>query len=402
MRRKNNRNQGQQIPTPFDPNQFRRSAVMLHDPPRTQADTFAPGFNSPSMTERRISSPPPTYAPTVASMSHTYGDNKRQSSSGRSMHSNVDQPSTPTQMMNQPPEAPLFSPSAYGQSPFSPITTSPVAGQVPSYDSATAEHGQSVIRPLPSPPAQVLTRQSSASSGRATLPGSRKSPPTNDYIDLNRSSVSPYQAAQYAEISRKLSSDVPRMLDTEAAQKSLRTNTSVEVSPVAQNDTVSPFADPVTPVEQNSDGSTTTDNSLAPPIPRTRVDSTPPMLPEFDSSPPILPEINIQDRVSAAPSYDFPASVHDNTANPSPVSLTFPNGAAPGTGGGLFADNAFMNNFPVTPSPLASSFTLSSPPAAKKSFETQVHLGPSPLQQEVNASVRPESVYDPDDAYGGI
>jgi hypothetical protein len=139
------------------------------------------------------------------------------------------------------------------------------------------------------------------------------------------------------------------------------------------------------------------------------VNSTAPTLPELGSSPPILPEINIQARVSAAPSYDFPASVHDNTANPTPLSATFPNGAAAGAGGGLFADNAFMNNFPVTPSPLASSFALPSPPAAKKSFDSEVHLGPSPLHQEVSPTAassatkpRPETVYDPEDAYGGI
>jgi hypothetical protein len=122
----------------------------------------------------------------------------------------------------------------------------------------------------------------------------------------------------------------------------------------------------------------------------------------------MLPEINFQDRVSAAPSYDFPASVHDNTANPSPISQMFPHGAAPGAGGGLFADNAFMNHFPVSPSPLASSFGLPSPDA-RKSFECEVQLGPSPLKQEINptsapstTSLRRETVYDPEDAYGGI
>lgn len=57
--------------------------------------------------------------------------------------------------------------------------------------------------------AQYLTRQPSAAAGFASAAAPPSVDPNASYIDLNRSSVSPYQAAQYADISRQLGATDP-------------------------------------------------------------------------------------------------------------------------------------------------------------------------------------------------
>lgn len=456
----------------FNAKSFRRSAVLMDDPP-THADTVDRGYNPrpPTMIERRMvgnSSPAPTFGTQYGAPAPGYGDGYAYGiQPGQVMYN----PS-----MSPPPQTatsanPLF---AYPQTAFSPMA-SPVSSTVGPYNSAYNENGDLVRQPSN---AQSLTRQPSAPglgrqpsmassnpqlyrqpSQAAHMPmperpqyNAEPYPPHNDYIDLSRSSVSPYQAAQYAEISRRLNTEVPGGLDTPAVNQfvdeKMRTvfeDGETSPPPPPEKDAFerdeSPFVDPTEesePVhespkaqvapqqmpapqfeaqqgkgEGHDDRESTSFQFPAPPSPtHNRIDSTPPMLPEIHIS----------------SGYDFPSS-------PSPVHSGFPSGVSSSAYGD--SQYAGANRFPVTPSPLASSFVLPAPPpaaAGKSSFpgtpvERSFHTSTTPPPTKPSFTVpepssatavvevhtptlrqgegkRPNSVYtvygDEEDAYGGF
>lgn len=450
----------------------------MNDPP-THEDTIAQGYNPrpPSMIERRLAphpapaSPAPTFgtqygAPGPMHYEDYSGGQGQGYSGGRGQGygaaDNYGQMNSfaPGQIMRNasPPHTatfahPLFSSSAYGQSPFSPMSP---ASSVAPYDSAYNDRGEYVgannahLTRQPSGGAN-LQRQLSADS--AVLPLSRQPSgtatdypampqqaygvpqvlhhahnvgpaqyahypsaadnttrhsipmPTDDYVDLDRSSVTPYQAAQYAEISRRLNAEVPGGLDTPAVQKFVQGNMgSIQEDDAAtlpnkpMSVSVSPFADPSNPQQDEFE-------FPAPPSPAHTAASS---RPRIDSTPPMLPEIYVQPRVSVA-SYDFPNSVHGSAA-PSPLGSGFPSGVAAGVSAGMRP--------PATPSPLASSFALPVSPAVENRFEDtlkapaaarvpQAEGAPAPAvaRPRPGEQKRPDTVYtvyDPEDAYGGI
>lgn len=337
------RRSSQQDAIDFNPDSFRRSAIPLADPP-THQDTVARGYNPPSpvMVERR------------------------------SMY-----PASP----NYPSSPELMSPSSGNplvfQAPFSPITpnaTTPVTG-----------YGQGW-------PAPVLTRNTSASSAGSSaheyaqraqerpLPSPRTSLRPDEYMDLERTSVTPFQAAQYVEISKHLNTEVPKGLDTPAVAAFVK---NAELPPLPPK--TNPFAD--AEAEDDVDENTQEIEFPAPPSPvhpgasRRRVDSTPPM----------LPEIVVESR----------ASSYLSDSGSSPFATGFPSGQTLVVKGSGLTDSPMGSRFPVTPSPLASSFAMPSPPAAASAFPA---APPPAAQPRPDAKQRQSvyTVYDPEDAYGGI
>ncbi|KAH0583105.1 hypothetical protein J132_09744 [Termitomyces sp. J132] len=375
----------------FNPTDFRRSAILMDDPP-THDETVERGFNPrpPTMIERRLASPAPTFgtqygAPAPVMGLPDYGYNQYQAYGPMQTMS----PHSATVMLNNSPYPNVAYPNpAYTQSPFSPIATPTSASQF--------EESQQ---------AAVLTRQSSNGSrgssghGPAGYPsedpnyGGYTSPKQSEYVDLNRSSVTPFQAAQYTEISQKLGTEAPSGLDTPAVNEAIqnsKTNEAAPSLPAKDNrPSPSPFSDPTDPVTEHlpypgevsprpsSDSVSRQIDDF--PVPPSPVHSS---LSRVDSIPPMLPEIPVGSRPS---SYNLPASDRGTG---------IPNGAAKDYFKSPLGHSA-------APSPLASGITVSPfPPAATSVADT---APPTPRQSKFDTSVkRPDTVYDDNDAYGGI
>lgn len=384
----------------------------MDDPP-THDDTVSRGFNPrpPTMIERHLASPAPTFGaqyghpgPAFNEYTGEYADNGagygapnyQSFSPGQVLTMNNGAPSPIAANSAHP----MYADPAYAQSPFSPAG-SPIAPHDQYAGQEYYEHGQPPAGVVAYP---VLTRQGSGSSqtsDKRRLPTptdiQRENAPANDYVDLNRSSVSPYQAEQYQEISRRLNTEVPAGLPTAEIEKDL---------PPQPN--TSPFADPasVPPspggqyaidrrnLERPVSGESLASQTLEFPVPPSPAHAVSSRY-RVDSSPPTLPEIFVESRVSVG---GFPMR---NSEIMSP-------GLTPGQG----------SRFPTTPSPLASSFAMPSPPpSGESSFVHNAAAAPSPLHNEVSApeaaATKEEnpnakkrattySMYDPEDAYGGI
>ncbi|RXW23435.1 hypothetical protein EST38_g2416 [Candolleomyces aberdarensis] len=275
--------------------------------------------------------------------------------------------------------------------------------------------------------------------------------PANDYVDLSRSSVSPFQAAQYAEISMRLNSEVPQGLPSAVVEEFVKDRELPPLpppSPQAQADEdqarirASPFADPETDSRDSmASGSTTSarilDFPIPPPSPMTFTAAHSPnnslpgspmpvfvTKPRIDSLPPMLPEINIEP--TAANDLSPHDLTHDgngrhesflpppgmlglNSAKDSPI---YP---SPITAGG----SPLLGRFPVTPSPLGASFVIETPRPVynskegkdgrlfamqqeRRQREEAQQKQEEMKQKEKVKKERPETVYDPEDAYGGF
>jgi hypothetical protein len=380
----------------------------MNDPP-THEDTVARGYNPrpPSMIERRIaSSPAPTFGTQYGAPGpHPYGNN-----APGQVYATPDpygQYSSfgPGQVMNNSPPhpaTPMYQNASYAQSPFSPIS-SPVSSVGP-YEQG---YGAPALTRQPSA-GMPLTRQGSGgqdyqsyntASGPAhqvsypapAVVASRLSGgprPSSEYVDLDRTSVTPFQAAQYAEISKKLNTEVT---PAEYAQNYERHN----IVAVPAKDEPSPFADPIPsslrpargsltvqyadrPVSADSRSSVSVAHEFdfpEPPSPALTVASRF----RVDSTPPTLPEINVQSRGSVH-------SVHSSLGSELPSGVKGPG----------------MRSVPA-PSPLATTFPLSAEnialPATPTTPTASVAAGSAVSAKELK---RPETLYDPEDAYGGI
>ncbi|KAJ3493847.1 hypothetical protein NLJ89_g10926 [Agrocybe chaxingu] len=194
----------------FDDHDFRRSAMVLNDPP-THEDTVARGYNPrpPSMVERRLGSSPPPFGNGYDSYNQDYyGDNRAGYGAGYQQPSfnpgqviGMDNGAPSPMMANS--AHPMYPDAAYTQSPFSPIGT-PVSeyGQYPGHsqypDHPSLARQASTVGAYP-----VLTRQGSQEShhGPHSPPRAphtqleQENIPANDYVDLSRASVSPHANA---------------------------------------------------------------------------------------------------------------------------------------------------------------------------------------------------------------
>jgi hypothetical protein len=307
----------------------------------------------------------------------------------------------------------MYQNASYAQSPFSPMA-SPVSGLGPNDLGHNGGDYGPVLTRQPSAGTQ-LTRQGSTSSqdhqSYNTTPGpapyevnypapvavaSRQTggpDPSSHYVDLNRASVTPFQAAQYVEISKKLNTEVPIGTSTPAdtTNNKERRNTP----PVPAKDGPSPFADPIPaslrpagaareslsgqdvdrPVSGYSTVSVTHDFDFPePPSPALTVASRF----RVDSNPPTLPEISLQSpSVRSSLGSEFTTSAKGlglrSPATPSPLATSFVN----------HSPSADRNSLPATPAAVAASVAAGSAVSTKE-------------------SKRPDTLYNPEDAYGGI
>ncbi|KAG5643061.1 hypothetical protein DXG03_001618 [Asterophora parasitica] len=412
----------------FNASDFRRSAILINDPP-THDDTVQRGYNPrpPSMIERKqLASPAPTFGAQYGAPGPYRNEYNDMEQYGQY------QSFAPGQMMNNmsPISAtsphPMYPSVAYGQSPFSPMG-SPVSEMGPGYEGG--QPGFSTRQPSslsrqPSPNGMDGYPQDDAQY--ATHPSQSHLGVQNDYVDLARSSVSPYQAAQYAEISKQLHTDVPAGLDTPAVNMFLNPSSD---GAVPTNDSTSPFADPALPAvpaallsggaatavgpalpaallsggaaaaaasRPSTDSVTREINEFpAPPSPahtlRSRIDSTPPMLPEIHVGEP---------RVASPRAQQFPPS-------PSPLASSFgfptPPAAATSFPPALLVSSAIPPTAPAVPAAIVPAPAAIAPAApAATMLEAAAAAAPVARAPAAEEKKRPDTIYDDDDVYAGI
>ena len=240
---------------------------MLHNEPQLLPDNDGPFFpRPPTMIERRMNSTP------VSNMSgNNYGPG--------------------------PTYGRYNDYVAYNSPGFSP-------GQVISH-----HHPYADSRIPPSPMSPPMSPPMSVNNGDIGVEQSQsaylsRQPPANGpapsdnahYVDLSRSSVTPFQAAQYEDIHRRLNMPLPEPVLGAFAEEEYPQREPVPKGP-------SPFADP-------------SEDLLPPPSPahsnRSRIDSNPPRLPELN--PPMSPVYALHPPPSAIPA---PAPAHTTRPNPS-------------------------------------------------------------------------------------
>ena len=430
---------------------------MLNDdmpPPMSRAMTFnrgAGGANSPrppTMIERKMTNA----SPAMLHRQPTFGNYSNYGPEGmrgppENMYGGYGPGPTEHASFQSFAPGDVMSPiAAHSANPFITPYDSPMGSPV---TSVPAHYGPGSPYNDLTPPQSALTRQPSSAyvmrqnsmGGGPFSPMSSMTPnpstwETEDphYVDLSRSSVTPFQAAQYAEISRKLGAPTPPPLNLGAIneEKDLPTpgtavTTDFDAPPSAASiDTAnmavhqagfahylsapvpaetanpeSPFADPgmyaagqATPRSANntmnipsyvSDADMEADaQELEFPAPPAAVHHHS----RIDSNPPILPEILVQNRAFSPVSVDFslPVSAH---GSPSPFRTEFGDVRTP-------PPVAVLNRA----SPLATSA-----PVQAESAEPPRREPKAEGQAQGHAQKRPDTVYtiyDEEDAYGGI
>lgn len=345
------------------------------------------GARPPTMIEQKLNHNPASYAPPMPAHPYGYGVGYNQPSFSPG------QVYTPT----SPNSANPF---------FSPYDHSPMA--YPMHQEAFYDGQGNVISAHPSMVSStvVVSRRGSAGSNKP-LPDIAVE---GEYVDMSRSSVTPFQAAQYADISRHLNVAPPQGLpltpvseehdhvpetplpETPLPDVSVSSHAAAALEFQGQHLAVestvhenafpeSPFADPVMAEQQQQRLSQrqSTNSVLQPPpaalasSPKARITSIPPM----------LPELTLQERSFSPVVMDFPVP-------PSTIGRPEP------------------QTSPLASPPVVSSPSLPSPPPnvhlpdapAPPRARTSEPAVPTP--KEVPATKRPETVYDDEDAYGGI
>lgn len=348
----------------FNATAFRQSAILMDDDSTGYGSTGYGGRNPrpPTMIERKMANAPPSmpgYGAAQNGNQHEYYDYQQD-------YGQQQDPSQP-----QYPNYPALPPAAHaahdiGRS-FSPGQIVPI--------SPTSPHTNPFQTPISSNyddhnlPNDLLARVPSAVLPRQDSPA--------DYIDMSRSSVTPYQAVQYAEINRRLqpgtsedqrtssgSTIMPSAHDFPSVPETIHQTPPLSRPSLSRNQ-ASPFADP----EDRHNRSI--ELNIEPPSPSySRITSTPPSLPE------ITPTQKTFSTISPI-SYDFPVS-----AGPSP----FTNSFSLATGD----SNAAMGPRMIQPE------------------EPAVHAAPKETtgKKAESKSRRPDTVYTEygaeEDAYGGI
>ncbi|KAF8887360.1 hypothetical protein BD779DRAFT_1672807 [Infundibulicybe gibba] len=450
-------------PISFNAGSFRRSAMVMDDPPlREDARGYSP--HPPSMVEQRFASPAPTFGTQYGAPGPQYGGDQSAygygQRNGPSQFASYEpyQASTMSSPLSPNSSHAMITPSTYGNTSFAPMM-SPVSTTANHYEPTPYSNDADSVSGsyLTRNPSTGLNRQlSAASSGVLShqpmhyeahplpehIPNHHYQAagyPTNEYVDLDRSSVTPFQAAQYAEISRRLNTDVPAGLSTPAVREYFQANqdrslmnTEKEIPPPPlppkEAAMISPFDDPANesagpepasarpaspnpPISHRSGSLESVAQVFdfpTPPSPAHTASSHG----RVDSMPPMLPEIAIQSRVSYG--YDFPSSVRGSNT-PSMSSGMPSHSGSPTPGRTLFAE---QSRFPVTPSPLATNFTIPSSPIETAAASTPVAIAhpnneattvpvgaatprESPIEKARRDMVQ-STIYDPEDAYGGI
>jgi hypothetical protein len=250
-------------------------------------------------------------------------------------------------------------------SPLSPPATATAAQPVFFVPQRANSRGHAHEQPLPSLPGTPVS-EAPHGYGAASMPPSRRE---SEYVDLARSSVTPFQARTYAEISNRLDA----MPESPERAESSEGSESVAAHMPALPESPNPFSDPAAPV--------------GPPTPEaeapTHEDDTqeieleaPPAigsLPRITSVPPSLPPLTPEpERVFSMREYDFALA---------PAAASASGLASPAT-------------FPSTPLPPTTPGHESADAHAFARAQAQAPA-PAPMR-------RPETVFDPEDAYDGI
>ncbi|PCH36430.1 hypothetical protein WOLCODRAFT_140418 [Wolfiporia cocos MD-104 SS10] len=249
--------------------------------------------------------------------------------------------------------------------------------------------------------AQLLNRPPSTGANqllsRQPAPGNPTSAAASDahYVDLDRSSVTPFQAAQYSEISRQLNVQAPQSAAPPTPEINVMTEKSGMLAPMsepvspappyAKDDQPPPSPSPSGPfsdrAEVKVDGAEHLD---APEDEHSKRDSFPLPLPNFDdqprvgSTPPILPEIQHY-RAFSPMAAEYPAA----SMSRSPQNASFNMLSPPPT--------ARTARFSQGPAVVPASLLAAGRPLADSGTEAGVRV--------------PETAYtvhDNEDAYSGI
>lgn len=264
--------------------------------------------------------------------------------------------------------------------------------------------------------------------------------PEADYADLSRASVTPYQAAQYAAISKQLNIPPPVPLpqvSESAEHEEFKHMSKSSLGAGKQSmDLISPF-------EDAGDVSYTKAEEYRPSRPSSEFHSIEPYVPpaRITSPPPSLPELHTTSRIFS--SVDFPVT-------PSPCTATFD---SPRASGGIdeaptrppiaaVAEPSPLGRAspkladrmpplsPVASSPQRAQFVTVNDTHRHNGRETPVEIGfvrecapgtPAPAYHELASPIadvpmppkahvaaapaqakRPETMYDDEDAYGGF
>lgn len=260
----------------FNSDVFRRQSRMLHDEPQMLPDNdspFAP--RPPTMIERRMNSAP------ISNMGgNTYGPGPVYGGYNDYNAGHNYPGFAPGQVI---PHHQSYGDSQMG-SPMSPPMSPPIS----------VNHGD----------VGVDQSQSAYLSRQPFTNGPAPADNSAHYADLSRSSVTPFQAAQYEEIHRHLNMPPPEPVLGSLAEEEYPLKEPAPKGP-------SPFADP-------------SETMLPPPSPvhsnRSRVDSNPPKLPELN--PPMSPVYVLHPAPAEVSSKQIGAASADLPAAPAPAHVT--------------------------------------------------------------------------------
>lgn len=285
---------------------------------------------------------------------------------------------SPGQVVTPTSANPFFSP--YAQD----VMGSPVSSTVPEYhDPPRSGH--------PAFPPQAATREPSVGMDQVAVARQNSvtggpfnpvvsSPDAADphYTDLSRSSVTPFQAAQYAEITEKLGAPMTSVLGAVPEEPQAVTSDNMTPSTEAEDTyTESPFTDAVAVQQPVGDEM---DDELPLPSPNAFQQT------RIASLPPTLPEISVPERsFSPVASLEFPVPLSVRNS-PSPTSAEFSDLRGPS---------------PTLPTYKSSPLATSTPMQA----QAQATVIPREPKSEAAPAARPDTVYtvyDEEDAYGGM
>lgn len=365
----------------FDANEFRHSAVLVSDTSTYEGKFGGSGPRPPTMIERKLPKPsaqmfdqlhslaPDSYpnAPNTYSVGNYYYDDHF--AAARSMNPIATSvPPSPSSRATAGHHPPSDQASVLGLSPVtkrqvhppSPRRTSrPASGNDPG-----AANGFTFPRRQPSGLTQTENQERKFTTDQV---------PPDDYVDLSRYSVSPFQAAQYAEISRRLNAEVPRGLNYHDANAWIAPAQSpsemednpppVPPKPLLKALRESPFEDPASRASVRDSGSSSL-TALRGETPALQDFPAPPSSPiltlassnRIDDLPPVLPELNLRNS-------------------------------------GLY-NGAFV---PQRKSLMPKYQSASGVNTAEGAAESETDE-----KQDPSSPKRPETIYDPEDAYGGI
>jgi len=251
----------------------------------------------------------------------------------------------------------------------------------------------------PSNGAVALARGNSIAHSPPQHPGLNAPPmPENDYMDVTRASVTPYQAEQYAAISRQLNI-APVPLPQLSEEHGAGEDAHMPVTVTNGNQPMeSPFTDPQENVAHYQSSRPSSEFHE-----HNYYGQTDEPVPRVPSIAPVLPDIQLQQRAFSPMS--FPVS-------PSPMRATF--GADAITPPAARPDLPPLS--PVSSSPRRAQF-VQNETRAHDGRETPVEIGfvesPASTSQATHQQTvvpattstekkRPDTFYDDDDAYGGF